>query len=83
MKNQSGKDTTNGCFQIYHIKFILVLKLYKLCLFDPSIVFQFNFGINFLFLLVFNLWFFRGEREHWIPAVERENQLQHRFWPPK
>jgi hypothetical protein len=37
-------------------KFILVLKLYKLYLFDPSIVFQFNFSTQvyfsyFLFLV--------------------------------
>ena len=41
----------SDAFKVITKKFILVLKLYKLYMIDPSIVFQFNFGTKIYFLV--------------------------------
>lgn len=50
-------------------KFNLVLKLYKLYMFDLYIGFQFNFDIKIVFCYLFSLWFKSGEMkgvEFWL-----------------
>jgi hypothetical protein len=81
----SRKDITNGWwFQSLHKKFNLVLKLYKLYIFSPSMFFQFNLGtkVYFCYFLVPDL---REKREIKVfNSYSREkNQCWHEFSPPK
>jgi len=64
MGNQSGKSAANRWwFQSSCKKFTLVLKVHILYLSGPLIFFQFNFGTKAYFLLFFNSWFEREERD--------------------
>jgi len=74
MNNQSEKSTTNEwCFQSYHKK-VYFSQLHKLYMFDPLIVFHFNFDakVHFSYLLVLDWEGRERERGHWISMVERE-----------